>query len=110
VSALDILTDEKFCDPSDQADLNMVRSACAELAALRARAEDLELMLRHNLAGQRLSYSSDAKWLMAHDTAAIGNSAGKALGYSWVYRLADDGTGLPILTPEARVALKATTQ
>lgn len=77
------------------------KDAQAELAALRAqlaaaeeRARDLGLMLRAALRGHlRILATMDA-----HGHQFV-------LSYTQLPRLGDDGTGIPLLTPEARAAL-----
>lgn len=64
-----------------------------ELAALRARVEDLELIARHALRTSPNDYRlSDGTWRFADSRGVV--------------RLPDDGTGLPLLTAEARRALR----
>jgi hypothetical protein len=66
----------------------------AELAALRQRASDLELMLRavipaHQIVRVWHSYGESVTWKVA----------------GLLDHVPDDGTGLPLLTAEARSAL-----
>lgn len=70
--------------------------AVDELTALRQRCEDLELMLRAALVGRLgIAFDDDnVQWW------SLDPSPG------WRFKLADDGTGLPILTPEAREELR----
>jgi len=73
-----------------------VEAARSELSALRQRCEDLELMLRAALVGRLgIAFDDDnVQWW------SLDPSPG------WRFKLADDGTGLPILTPEAREELR----
>lgn len=77
-----------------------VVAARAELAALRARVEDLELMLHAEWRGERRWFrrSEDGAWMLGRESTG------------WDLRgepiCPDDGTGLPLLTAEARRALR----
>lgn len=83
------------------------------------RCADLELMLRAKIqGGYRLRRKSELMtvphpgWVLAGESGRDGykNERGKALGWSYFIDLEDDGTGLPLLTDEARAALKAWTK
>lgn len=79
------------------------RKAVAELSQLKQRVADLELMLRAAL--------TPCGGMMPHK---LRRSARGGFKYAWnngdgsysEARLADDGTGLPVLTEEAREALR----
>ena len=75
-------------------------AAREELTALRARVEDLELMLHAEWRGERRWFrrSEDGAWILGRESTG------------WDLRgepvCPDDGTGLPLLTAEARRALR----
>lgn len=90
-----------------QSMLDDLDAANKELAALRQRCEDLEMMLRAELSD---CYRLDRYHGL--DTDGRGNwwlelwHVRKHDGPSRKWTLLDDGTGLPVLTPEAREALR----
>lgn len=80
---------------------DLVTEASAELAALRQERDDLAMIVRASLPTtviQRVIHTMPmdrdvAKWCI------------RLLGSNTKILLLDDGTGLPVLTPEARTAL-----
>lgn len=78
-------------------------SAWNAVAALRGRVGDLEMMLRHSLAELRDNHAAYVLWSKDENAWKFGTSGDDGRGYSLA--LADDGTGLPILTDAARRAL-----
>jgi hypothetical protein len=81
---------------------SMVDSAQSELSALRQRCEDLDLFahsLYHDWNRDWFYYDKEKEWVL-YDRASDSPSA-KELA-----RCKDDGTGLPLLSPEAREALR----
>lgn len=96
-SALDRLIEECGHDSTTDA-------ARTELAALRRDLADARLMLRGALTQ-----------VCGMGPLSLRRSRGVGFKYAWSLgdgsyseaRLQDDGTGLPILTPEARAALEA---
>ncbi len=82
-----------------------VRSARAELAALRRERDDLELMLRASLC-RHPSLRAIFQPRMSGEAYLLRDA--KLSGREEdLIKLYDDGTGLPVLTDEARAALRA---
>ena len=82
-------------------DADEIKAARAELAALRRRAEDAEMIARAGLSGSPNDYrTSDGTWRFS-----IVDDCGNQTGL--ILRLQHDpATGLPILTDEARKAMQ----
>lgn len=93
-SALDRCIDTNEHDVSG----DLRAAARAELRALRERASDLELLLRESFAA-RISqhYDGRGRTFLLHSDRI----------HFMCASLADDGTGIPLLTPEARAALRS---
>lgn len=100
-SALDVLTDERFCDPDDGVDLNMIRAARAELSALRARDEDRGTLLRLAML------EGPGTFVLMHLSGSVEIHDADTGEIVAVLDRGDDG--LPVLTPAARERLKAAT-
>jgi hypothetical protein len=89
------------CDDCERAD-RMSAAARAELAELRQRASDLELMLR---AGAR---PSTTRWYACEDTERLSPLVRWELGFnkSFSMQVPEGPDGLPLLDDAARSALR----
>lgn len=86
-----------------------LRAAAAERDQLARRCADMDLMLRAKMSGgYQFNRKHEGGWQIACGTGSRGgfrNARGAALGWDWVLEVSDDGTGIPVLTDEARAAL-----
>jgi len=94
IYALDQMRADGTWLPSTERWIEETDAAREELSALRKRCEDAEAILRAQYAGRFRAWSTfDGGWAWSH-------GGPKPDGF-----MSDDGTGLPVLTDEARKAL-----